>query len=323
MALTSRLVAHIQRSVRVVGVVAFVAGAIVATAVVLAGDPPARARLQGVGNRFENAAMLPKLEPARPLSFLVIGGEAGGLVDALDRGLEAEPGASFALLAGDLAAEPIPRAYDLLLDRVAALPARPPVFCLRGRHEAGADGVKIFSDRFGRRVFHFMYGDCLFLFLDNADGEVAQPQIAVFDRLLDVHGARWRRIFAFVHRRPEPGGEAALVDFCERRRVDAVIAGCADSDARERRGGTEWVSIGAKGATAVAYEIDPSGELHERVVARGVGSGPIARAVGAWRSDLSHRVASRRGLAFGVAAALLLGGVAAWIGPRRRLALKG
>lgn len=323
MALTTRLIGRIHRSVRMAAVVAFLAGAALAVAVVLADDPPARLSVDGVGNRFNNAGMLPRLDPARPLSFVVVGGEAGGLVDALERGLEAEPGASFALLAGDLVESPKPRCYDLLLDRVAALPSRPPVFCLRGRHEAGTDGARVYAERFGRRVFHLMYGDCLFLFLDNADGEVAQPQIAVFDRLLDLDGERWRRIFAFVHRPPARDGEAAFVDFCKRRRVDVVVAGRAEADARERRGGTEWVSIGARGATAIAYSIDPSGELHERVVARDVGAGPIARAMAAWGTDLSPVVASRRGLVFAVASVLLIGGASAWVGLRRGLALNG
>ncbi len=267
--------------------------------------------------------MLPKFDPSVPLSFLVIGGESVGLVDALERGLESEPRAAFALLAGDLVGDPRPRSYDLLLDRVSALPSPPPVFCLRGRHESGTDGGKVYAERFGRRVFHLMYGECLFLFLDNADGEVSQPQIAAFDRILDHDGERWRRIFVFVHGGPGPDGEAALVDFCKRRRVDVVVAGRAEADARERRGGTEWVSIGAVGAAAIAYEVDPSGELHERVVARGVGAGPIARAAGAWGTDLSPVVASRRGLAFTVAAALLVGGATAWIALGKGLALNG
>lgn len=323
MALTTRLIARIHRSIRAAAVVAFLAGAVLATAVVLADDPPARLSVGGVGNRFNNAGMLPKLDPARPLSFVVVGGEAVGLVDALRRGLDAEPDASFALLAGDLAESPKPRSYDLLLDRVAALPTRPPVFCLRGRNEAGTDGGRLYAERFGRRVFHLMYGDCLFLFLDNADGEVSQPQIAAFDRLLDVDGERWRRIFAFIHRPPTRDGEAALVDFCKRRRVDVVVAGRSESDARERRGGTEWVSIGSRGATAIAYQVEPMGELRERVVARGVGAGPIARAASAWGTDLAPVVASRRGLVFAVASVLLVGGASAWVGLRKGLTLDG
>lgn len=313
MALTTRLAARVRPSVRRLGLAAAIVGALLAAAVALSEVPPPRERLEGVGNRFGTGGLLGRFAPDRPLTFLVVGGDAVGLADALGRGVEAETEASICVLVGDLAPSSDPRGYDLLLERLASVPRRPPVFCVRGRHEAGPDGGKLFADRFGRRVFHIQYGGCLFLFLDNADGEVLQPQLAPFERLLELEAGRFRRVFAFVHRSTGPEGEPALSDFCRRHRVDVVIAGRADADGRQRRHGTEWISIGAKGATAIAFEISPSGELRERVVAHGVGRGAAARAACRWRVAWAPALAAHRGLAFALAACLLVGGASLWM----------
>lgn len=295
---------------RRLGVASALAGGLLALSIAIAREPEARRSLAGVGNRYETAALLPRLPADGAFSFLVIGGDGVGVADAVARGLEAVPGAAFAILAGDLVTSPDPKGYDLLLDRIASIPARPAVFCLRGRHEAGTDGARSFAERFGHGVFHIMYGDALLLFLDNADGEVSKSQIDAFDRLLEVHGSRWSRIFAFVQRPSGPDGEPLLADFCRRHAVDAVIVGRAEASHRERRSRTDWISIGPAGATAIAFGIDSSGALTERVVAEGVGRGWLARATHAWAAKVSPWIASRRVVLFLAAAVLLVGGLA-------------
>lgn len=315
-ALASRLAVRVRAVARVAAILFLACGAAIVLAIVSGRDPRAASRLDGVGNRLQTAARLPRLDATKPIVFLVVGGEECGLAQALERGLEAEPQAAFAVLAGDLAREATPEGYSALLDEVGRIAPRPPVFCLRGEREAASDGAA-FRAMFGDRVFDFEVGGCLFLMLDNGAGAVPQPQLARYERILDLHREPPRRIFAFVHRAGGPGGEATLAEFSRRRKVDCVIAGHGAEDERERSAGTEWLTIGAHGAEAIAFEIDAEGRVSERVVAREVGAGPLARAAFAWRGRAEPLAAEHPRWAFAIATGSVLLGAALFVAARR------
>ncbi len=307
MALASRLAARVRAGARVASILCLAAGAAIVLAIVSGRDPRAASRLEGVGNRFQTVSRISRLDATKPITFLVVGGEEGGLAQALRRGLEAEPKAAFAVFAGDLASNATSEGYAALLDEVGRIAPRPPVFCLRGEREAAGDGAA-FREMFGDRVFDFEMGGCLFLMLDNGGAAVSQQQLARYERILDLHRDPPRRVFAFVHRAGGPEDEAPLAEFCRRRKVDCVVAGHGEEDARDRRRGTEWLTIGAHGAEAIAFEVDPEGRVEERVVARDVGAGPLARAAFAWRSRAAPLTAAHPRWAFALAVASLLVG---------------
>ncbi|HEY9765511.1 MAG TPA: hypothetical protein V6C82_04075 [Chroococcales cyanobacterium] len=160
----------------------------------------------------------------------------------------------FAIHLGDGAS---PNGYYQFLNRLSALSF--PTYILPGRHDKSANFVRLCGK--SKQIFD-VAGD-RFVFLDNRFGRLGKSQINWLDGVLA--GPR-RNTFVFLHlplssTRSLPGMSdrnevRRLYRLFAERKVTSVFAGNTLTYSRQKRGGTEFYSVGGR---AVGVEVSSRG----------------------------------------------------------------
>jgi len=194
------------------------------------------------------------------------------LGDAWQRNLEtilAEEGpVHFVFFTGDAADRGKPAECDeatgffhALLTELHLEPDR--LFVVPGNHDVTTSCMsKVWRERYGRRYYHFVYRDVLFLVLNTDDppgapGGIGPDQIADVRKALDENrGVRWTVVFLHRPLWDEPGGDKTGWPEVEKALADrpyTVFAGHVHSFRKYVRQGRDFYQLATTGGGSGPY----------------------------------------------------------------------
>ncbi|MBI3267974.1 MAG: metallophosphoesterase [Planctomycetes bacterium] len=218
-----------------------------------------------VGNTDEVIGRLRPCAPDEPFAFAVLGDinnlDSRGMTNfkaALRRAQE--PGVRFLLLGGDLCGHTTRRAYGFGLAQLRAVAPAIPTFIAPGNHDLGVtgEGKEFFLRAFGRDYASFLYGNSLFLLLNNGTYMLDAGQFAWLERTLAGRPPGVRHVFAIAHRpivdylemptryHLDPDEFPVLVNLFERGGVDFLFTGHSHGNRRYRAGRTTYLVLGGR-----------------------------------------------------------------------------
>jgi hypothetical protein len=217
-----------------------------------------------IGNRDSNASRLK--EEGLPFSFLVIGDtHNSNQAKALIRKALKTGTFPFMIILGDFVNEPDLWSHRFFLTEMTReVPF--PVFLVPGNHDID-DSQKIgqeerrvtpqiFEYLYGKRNFHFIFNDCLFI-ISGMDAKNRASYLEYLRDTLSKEAARKRHIFIFLHHPPKGAGmpagsfslpyEEDFFSLLEAYKVTSCFFGDFHSYWRVQRKGTNLIVSGGGG----------------------------------------------------------------------------
>lgn len=229
-----------------------------------------------VGNTPENVAKLADASDGK-FTFAVMGDREDGheVFKRLARRAQ-EDGCRFMVILGDVVHLGVDRHFRYFRFGLGESGFTGPVFSVVGNHDVVYDDHSAFERCFGPGRFSFVYGGCLFLFMDNAYA-MSPEQIAWADGLLTRLRPTVRHAFLMMHRPPaldRYDGWSPIQDLLKRHAITRIYAGHSHTFRREEGGGTAMIVTGGAGGKPDAprypyhyTQVDIDGDaLSERTV---------------------------------------------------------
>jgi UDP-2,3-diacylglucosamine pyrophosphatase LpxH len=111
---------------------------------------------------------------------------------------------NFLVFSGDIANDPEEKEHKLLIQTISSFNPKMPIFFLPGNHDVNFKKDKQgfskedFRNLYGPINFHFIYNDCLFVFISNIDPNDAEGA-NYLDKVLSERGKDVKYTFLFTH----------------------------------------------------------------------------------------------------------------------------